>query len=427
MMAKEGMSFVDTFCPKGEAIIFQHAVKEADWQLLILVEREEIYQTVKTMSQVGRKIGFLALLVLSIACILFYFILSRRSRAFAASLTRPIRELTKATGKIGTEEVLPLFEPTEIEEIDQLAENFHLMSIELESRTKDLIESRLRERMQEKEAELAFTAGLFESASSYLHNIGNALARMDGYMHDVNYQIKAMEQFPKIFSSILDSLSKNLPEQGEDPETKELLKRFEDFLENKLRKELKTSMARMDEIRNHMAQSIKMQLDAFHNTMDKQVNLVQQFNVTSVIQYLLEDFKPSLDKRKISLVADLEPELILQNQKHPLIHGITNLIKNAIEAIEMAGNIGEGRLSVTLKSLSDSPTRIQLTVVDNGIGIAPEDIGSLFASGFTSKLGGHGLGLRSFNHFLKGNNGSISAKSSGRNCGSTFIVEIGDE
>ncbi|MEW6712265.1 MAG: HAMP domain-containing sensor histidine kinase, partial [Candidatus Riflebacteria bacterium] len=318
------------------------------------------------------------------------------------------------------------FETTNIEEIDHLVDNFLKMSAELESRTKAIIELKLRERMQEKEAELAFTAGLFESASSYLHNIGNALTRMDGHIHDLKNNVKAMDQFPEIFSRVMDAL--NDPDfQSGRKRVEELLKKFEGFLEDRLQKEMGEAMERIDELRNHMAKSVKMQLDAFQKTMEKKSDFIQEFNVSSIIEYIIEDFKPSFEKRDIDVVTDIEPEILIKNQKHPMIHGITNLIKNAIEAIDLARTTDKGLIKVSLRGISTEPRRIQLKISDNGVGISQEDMKFLFASGFTTKLGGHGLGLRSFNHFLKSNNGAICAESPGPNCGITFTVELGDE
>ena len=107
---------------------------------------------------------------------------------------------------------------------------------------------------------------------------------------------------------------------------------------------------------------------------------------------------------------------------------MTNLMKNAIEAIDLLPSKEHpGRIEISLRQISSEPRRLRVIIKDNGIGVDADDLQYLFQSGYTTKMGGHGLGLRSFNHFLKNNNGSITLESPGINKGTTFIVEIGDE
>lgn len=69
---------------------------------------------------------------------------------------------------------------------------------------------------------------------------------------------------------------------------------------------------------------------------------------------------------------------------------VLNLIVNAMDAVA-ANDPGDRRMVV--RTRATEPTRVELTVADNGPGIAPSDEGRLFQPFFTTKPQGLGLGL----------------------------------
>jgi C4-dicarboxylate-specific signal transduction histidine kinase len=83
----------------------------------------------------------------------------------------------------------------------------------------------------------------------------------------------------------------------------------------------------------------------------------------------------------------------------PVVHGdavqlqqvVLNLVRNAAEAID-DGRTRDGRIAVAARRL-EAPTRIEISVVDNGPGIATEMVERLFHPLITSKTNGLGLGM----------------------------------
>lgn len=73
-------------------------------------------------------------------------------------------------------------------------------------------------------------------------------------------------------------------------------------------------------------------------------------------------------------------------------------------------------------SRQDETARI--TVSDNGVGIAVENLTRIFAHGFTTKKNGHGFGLHSSALAAKELGGSLRASSEGPDRGATFILEL---
>ena len=67
---------------------------------------------------------------------------------------------------------------------------------------------------------------------------------------------------------------------------------------------------------------------------------------------------------------------------------------------------------------------IRISVMDSGVGIAPENMGRLFTHGFTTRPKGHGFGLHSGAIAARELGGSLRAESEGAGKGATFILEL---
>jgi signal transduction histidine kinase len=63
-------------------------------------------------------------------------------------------------------------------------------------------------------------------------------------------------------------------------------------------------------------------------------------------------------------------------------------------------------------------------VQDTGIGIAPENLTSIFSHGFTTKKDGHGFGLHSSALVAARMGGSLQVHSEGPGTGATFTLEL---
>ena len=67
---------------------------------------------------------------------------------------------------------------------------------------------------------------------------------------------------------------------------------------------------------------------------------------------------------------------------------------------------------------------ICIAVMDNGIGIPPENLTRVFNYGFTTRKQGHGFGLHSGALAAKELGGSLTAQSEGPGLGSAFTLEL---
>jgi hypothetical protein len=100
-----------------------------------------------------------------------------------------------------------------------------------------------------------------------------------------------------------------------------------------------------------------------------------------------------------------------------------NLIKNAVKFTPEGGRI-------EVATRNSRPGRIEITVTDPGIGIAPEDLPRLFnafeqgSPAITRAFGGLGLGLAICKALVDQHGGTLTGLSPGRGMGATFTVSL---
>jgi C4-dicarboxylate-specific signal transduction histidine kinase len=67
---------------------------------------------------------------------------------------------------------------------------------------------------------------------------------------------------------------------------------------------------------------------------------------------------------------------------------------------------------------------IRISIIDNGVGIPPENLTRIFGFGFTTRKHGHGFGLHSGAISAKELDGSLIARSDGPGLGAEFILQL---
>ena len=137
--------------------------------------------------------------------------------------------------------------------------------------------------------------------------------------------------------------------------------------------------------------------------------------ILSKVLPLLND---RLTEQRIHIELDIDDDLPpLWVDQELLRNCILNFINNAAQAMNDGGVIHLGA------ALDESGERIQLTFVDQGSGILPEDIAKIFQPYFTTKDVGIGLGLAITERIIKEHGGEIIVSSSEGN-GTTFTVTL---
>lgn len=135
---------------------------------------------------------------------------------------------------------------------------------------------------------------------------------------------------------------------------------------------------------------------AFSNFADMPAQQKETLNVIKVSKLAVDIFHEPF----IHFISD-EEELIAKVDRTQLIRIVTNLVKNAIQAVPEVEN---PRILVTVASEGQD---VKISVADNGIGIADEFKDKIFEPKFTTKSSGMGLGLGMVKNIVENYKGSI--------------------
>ncbi|MFO7324707.1 MAG: PAS domain S-box protein [Pseudomonadota bacterium] len=143
----------------------------------------------------------------------------------------------------------------------------------------------------------------------------------------------------------------------------------------------------------------------------------------AIVDAALETARPTIEARRHSLRVDLEHrEAELVGDPLRLSQVLSNLLTNAAKYTDPGGNIAVRG--------NAGDTQVELAVIDDGIGIAPEMLPEVFGmftqvkSARARSDGGLGIGLALARGLAELHGGSIEARSEGPGRGSEFIVRI---
>jgi signal transduction histidine kinase len=110
-------------------------------------------------------------------------------------------------------------------------------------------------------------------------------------------------------------------------------------------------------------------------------------------------------------------EIIAKFDRTQLIRIITNLVKNAIQAVS---EIEDPKINI---HVFEEKNNVIIAVNDNGYGIIEANKAKVFEPKFTTKSSGMGLGLAMVKNIVETYNGSITFTSQ-QNEGTTFKVSF---
>jgi len=263
-------------------------------------------------------------------------------------------------------------------------------------------------------------AGIAEIATGVLHNLGNAL-------NSVNTTVSlTTDRMQKSKVTALAKVVQLLEEQqgrlaeffSSDPRGQQL-PRFLAHLSGYLLEE------RTDLL--HEMEALQRNVDHIKEIVAAQQSYVRVSGITEIMpaSELVEDglrlSETSLHRHAITVVREFMPAPPLRVERQRVLQILVNLIRNAREAVNESGRTDK-RMTLGVRV---SPVGcVQISVTDNGVGIAAENLTRVFAFGYTTKKDGHGFGLHSSAIAAKEMGGSLVARSDGPGQGSTFVLEL---
>lgn len=151
---------------------------------------------------------------------------------------------------------------------------------------------------------------------------------------------------------------------------------------------------------------------AFSNFAKMPARNDEILNLAEIISLGLEIFQ----EHNIKFKTPIKP-VIVNFDRTQLIRVITNLIKNALQAVP-----DERNPKIEVK-ISEKDNAAEILVADNGTGITIENQRRIFEPNFTTKTSGMGLGLAMVKSILETYEGTITFETK-PNLGTTFRITI---
>ena len=172
--------------------------------------------------------------------------------------------------------------------------------------------------------------------------------------------------------------------------------------------------------------SLRDNLEHIKDTVAMQQSYAKLCGVTETVQVvdLVEDSlrlnAGAFVRHGVTLRREFAAVPPITVDKHKVLQILVNLVRNAKYACDESGRADK----LLILRIEPAPAAVRICVIDNGVGIAPENMHRLFTHGFTTRASGHGFGLHSGALAAQELGGSLKVKSDGLGHGATFILEL---
>jgi PAS domain S-box-containing protein len=276
------------------------------------------------------------------------------------------------------------------------------------------------ENSNKKLMEASRLAGMAEVATTVLHNVGNVL-------NSVNISASV------VADRVKNSKTANLGRVGDmlrehekdlagflanDPKGSKLPAYFATLAEclakeqNEMLAELSSLCANIEHIK---------EIVAMQQAYARVAGLQETLQVTELIDDALRLNAGAVERHHVQVIRDYAPMAPILVDKHKVLQILVNLIRNAKYALE---DHGPGDKRMILRTAPGANGTVKLSVIDNGVGIAGENLTRIFEHGFTTRKEGHGFALHSGALAAREMGGSLTCHSAGPGQGADFTLEL---
>ena len=293
---------------------------------------------------------------------------------------------------------------------------------ELANTLEQKVKERTRE-LEEAQKELinkAMEAGRAQLSAMVLHNIGNAVTPIKVQIENMKSdELKQISQYlKKCYLDIDDHVGDLNQYVNNDPRGKNVFNYMGELIDSltEQRKQNKGVIRKMDEAVSYISEILTLQQSYAAGEQETK----ERIDLNTLIEGSIRMQTGSLEKRQIIVKKDMAttlPRLLID--KNRLMQVIVNFIKNSYEAIDDL-NDNNRKKWISFKSFSENG-RMGLKITDNGIGIEPAHIDTIFEFGKSHK-GSSGFGLYYCKMFVDANKGTLNISSPGKGKGATVEV-----
>jgi two-component system, NtrC family, sensor kinase len=403
--------------------------------VFILSDLEEMYSRL-------RRYAVIVILVMALASVVTYLL----ARKLQEAISGPIAHLAEIMGTVARREDYSIRATKQSEdELGALIEGFNHMLDQIQVRDRALheahqtLEARVRERTAELQNEIvkreraqtelegihsqllvaSRLAGMAEVATNVLHNVGNVLNSVNVSAHLVvtRMQKSGVSGLAKVVALLRAHESDLGTFMTADARGKHVVPHLENLSEH-LEAEQAATVQELESLRgniDHIKDIVTMQ-----QSYAKVAGVQEILNVVDLVEDSLRLNAGALARHGVEVLRDFQGHPVVNLDKHKILQILVNLIRNAKYACDESGRTDR---QVTLR-VANLDGRAAISVIDNGVGIAPENLARIFNHGFTTRATGHGFGLHSGALAARDLGGSLTAHSDGPGLGARFTLEL---
>jgi PAS domain S-box-containing protein len=261
-------------------------------------------------------------------------------------------------------------------------------------------------------------AGMAEIATNVLHNVGNVLNSVNVSASVVSERIKkskcaGLARVAALFSQHASDLTTFLTgSQGAQ------LPVYLQELATDLVAERDAAGAELAVLRGNV-EHIK-EIVAMQQSYARRGGVTEMVDVRTLVEDSLRMNEGAFSRHGVTLVRDFQEVPLLTVDKHKVLQILVNVIRNAKYACDESAS-AEKRVTVRVRAVNGT---MQISVIDTGVGIPPENLERIFTHGFTTRKEGHGFGLHSCALAAQDLGGSLQGESAGPGKGATFILTL---
>jgi len=263
-------------------------------------------------------------------------------------------------------------------------------------------------------------AGMAEVATGVLHNVGNVLnsVNVSANLLTDNFKQSKVSSLARLAALVREHEANLGAFFTENPKGKQVpgyLSQLAEHLAGEqaaATKELHGLTQNIEHIKN---------IVAMQQSYAKHAGVTELVRVTDLVEDALRMNAGALARQQVQLAREFESQALeITVEKHKVLQILVNLIRNAKFACDESGQTNK-RLTVRVGT---SNGQARISVADNGVGIAPENLTRVFGHGFTTRKEGHGFGLHSGALAAKEMGGTLQVHSDGLGKGATFTLDL---
>jgi len=276
-----------------------------------------------------------------------------------------------------------------------------------------------RRRLEKALVDTSRQAGMAEVATGILHNVGNVL-------NSVNISAEIMrENLDRSQLRNLNRTAELIKTQGdqfahyvtEDPRGK-LLPNFLISLAAALTAEHTAARQELAQLAKNV-EHIKV-IVAAQQGFAKVAGVIERVTPQELFDEAERIAQASVIRHGVEMVREYAAPIPINLDRARALQILVNFLTNAIHAVKQNA---PGSRRIVIRT-APSELGVAFSVIDNGIGIAAENLGRIFTHGYTTRRDGHGFGLHSGALAARLLGGQVRVESAGIGSGANFTVDL---